>query len=169
MLACGVVAEAEVFSLVDLGDVEGVAEDGLGEVVGGGVAEGVGEGEDEGGVEAGGGEEFELAGEWGDEGEGLSGAEDVGGVGVEGDGEGAAAEEARAGDDLGDDGLVAEVDAVEVADGGDGGGLWGRDFCEVSDKSSLGNGLREYCAALREGIPQGLKPLFFFGRLRGQG
>jgi hypothetical protein len=93
----GVVAEAEVFALVDLGDVEGVAQDGLREVVGGGVAESFGEGQDEGGVEAGGGEEFELAWERGDEGEGLRGAEDAGGVGVEGDGEGLAAEEARAG------------------------------------------------------------------------
>ena len=51
----------------------------------------------------------------------MFGAEDAGGVGIEGDGEGAAAEEAGAGDDLGDDALVAEVDAVEVADGGDDG------------------------------------------------
>ena len=56
----GVVAEAEVFALVDLGDVEGVDEDVGDEVAGMQVAELVGEGEDEGGVDAGGGEEFEA-------------------------------------------------------------------------------------------------------------
>ena len=57
----------------------------------------------------------------------MLGAEDAGGVGIEGDGEGLAAEEAGAGDDLGDDALVAEVHAVEVADGGDDGGARGAD------------------------------------------
>jgi hypothetical protein len=50
---------------------------------------------------------------------GIFRAEDAGGVGVEGDGEGFCAEEAGALDNLGDDCLVAEVHAVEVADGGD--------------------------------------------------
>ncbi len=42
-------------------------------------------------------------------------------MGIEGDGEGLDAERAGAGDDLGDDPLMAAVHAVEVADGGDGG------------------------------------------------
>jgi hypothetical protein len=52
----------------------------------------------------------------------MAGTENARGVGVEGDGEGLAAEEAGAGEDFGDDGLMAEVHAVEVADGGDDGG-----------------------------------------------
>ena len=54
------------------------------------------------------------------------GAEDAGGMGVEGDGDGWNAEGAGACDDLGDDPLVAAMDAVEVADGGDGWAeVWG--------------------------------------------
>jgi hypothetical protein len=36
------------------------------------------------------------------------------------------------GDDLGDDGLMAEVDAVEVADRGDDGAFWERNFFEFA-------------------------------------
>ena len=71
-----------------------------------------------------------VFGEWGDEGEGGFGAEDAGGVGIEGDGEGLCAEGAGAGDDLGDDPLVAAMHAVEVADGGDGGAEVGGDLGE---------------------------------------
>ena len=92
----------------------------------------VGEGKDERGVDAGGGEEFELARERGDERLRVFGAKDAGGVGIEGDGEGLAAEEAGAGDDLGDDSLVAEVHAVEVADGGDDGGGRGGEVGELA-------------------------------------
>ena len=49
MSACGVVAEAEVFAFVDFDGVERVAEDCVGELAGGPVAELVGEGKDEGG------------------------------------------------------------------------------------------------------------------------
>ena len=67
--ACfGLVAEAEVFAFVQLGDVEGLLEDVGGEVARGGAGELGGEGQDEEGVDAGGGEEFELFGERGDEG-----------------------------------------------------------------------------------------------------
>jgi hypothetical protein len=52
-------------------------------------------------------------------------------VGIEGDGEGLAAEEAGAVDDFGDNPLVAEVHAVEVADGGDYRGGGGGDFGEL--------------------------------------
>ena len=48
------------------------------------------------------------------------GADDACGVGIEGDGDGADASCARLRYDLGDDPLVAAMDAVEVADGGDG-------------------------------------------------
>ncbi len=119
----GVVAEAEVFAFVDLGGVDGVDEDVLGEFAGVHVAEGVGEGKDESCVDAGGGEEFELAGKRGDEPLRVFRAEDAGGVRIEGDGEGLSAEEAGAGADFGDDSLMAEVHAVEVADGGDDGGV----------------------------------------------
>ena len=47
--------------------------------------------------------------------------EDVGRVGVEGDGGGTDAQFLGAGDDGGDDRAMATVDAVEVADGNDGG------------------------------------------------
>ena len=124
-------AEAEVFAFVDLGGVDGVAEDGGGEIARGHVAEGFGEGEDEGGVEASGGEEFELAGEWGEERVRVVRAEDSGGVGVEGDGQGLAGEGAGAGDDFGDDGAMAEVDAVEVADSGDDRGGRGGEIGEL--------------------------------------
>ena len=127
----GVVAEAEVFALVDFGDVEGVDEDAGDEVAGMQVAELVGEGKDEGGVDAGVGEELELAGERGEKCEWCFGAEDAGGVRIEGDGEGKAAEKAGAFDHLGNDALVAEVHAVEVADGGDHGGGGGGEVGEL--------------------------------------
>ncbi len=71
-----------------------------------------------------------FCGERGDEGEAGFGAEDARGVGIEGDGEGVGAEGAGAGDDLGDDPLVAAMHAVEVADGGDGGAEVGGDVGE---------------------------------------
>ena len=60
------------------------------------------------------------------------GADDAGGVGVEGDGYGAEAEGAGSGYDFGDDPLVAAMDAVEVADGGYGGAEVRRDLGEVA-------------------------------------
>ena len=132
----GVVAEAEGFAFVDFYGVECVGQDRLGEVVGGPEAEVGVEGKDEDEVEAGGGEEGQLFGEWGDEGKAWAVVKDVGGVGVEGDGGGAdrfpgcGAEFFGAGDDRGDDGAVAAVDAVEVADGDDGGAGEGFEFSE---------------------------------------
>ena len=79
----------------------------------------VGEGKDQGAVDAGGGEQLEFPGQGSDKGVGVVGTQDAGGGWIEGDGERSAAEEAGAGDDLGDNALMAEVDAVEVADGGD--------------------------------------------------
>ena len=86
-----------------LSDVEGVDENVFDEVAGVHVAKRVGEGKDERGVDAGGGEEFELAGERGDERLRLFGAEDAGRMGVEGDGEGFSAQETGSGEDFGDD------------------------------------------------------------------
>ena len=78
-----------------------------------------GEGDDGDVLDAGGGEELEFARQRSDEGLRVFGSQDAAGVGIEGDGEGLSAEEARAVDDFRDDRLMAEVDAVEVADGGD--------------------------------------------------
>lgn len=98
--ALGLVAEAEVFAFVELGDVEGLLEDFGGEGAGGGAGELGGEGEDEDGVDAGGGEELDFAVQGGDKGLGGFGAEDADGVGVEGDSDGADAACAGAGDYL---------------------------------------------------------------------
>jgi hypothetical protein len=57
---------------------------------------------------------------------------DARGVGIEGDGKRRAAEEARALDDLRDHALVAQVHTVEVADGGNDGGVSGREFVELA-------------------------------------
>ena len=67
-----------------------------------------------------------------DEGVWLLGTKDARGVRVEGDGEGRAAEEMGAVDDLRDDALVAEVHAVEVADGGDDEGRAAGDLVELA-------------------------------------
>ena len=88
----------------------------------------VGEGQDEDEVEASGGEKVELFGDGGDEGEAGIGAKDVGGVGVEGDSDGTGVQGFRAVEDGGDDHAVAAVDAVEVANGDDGGAGEGREF-----------------------------------------
>ena len=126
------VTEAEVFALVDFDDVGGVTEDVRGELASGEMREGEIEGENEGSVNAGGGEETEFLFERSDESEiGLL-AEDAGGVRVKGDGEGGYAERFSASDDLGDDPLMAAVDAVEVPDGGDGGAEAGRELGETA-------------------------------------
>jgi len=52
---------------------------------------------------------------------------------VEGDGDGPGAERAGAGDDLGDDPLMAAMDAIEVADGGDGWTEVGGNLCELAE------------------------------------
>ena len=51
---------------------------------------------------------------------------------------GAGAEGAGAVDDLGDDPLVAEVDAVEVADGGDAGLQCGWEFARMAVDAASG-------------------------------
>ena len=59
----GLAAKTEVGALVHLGDVEGAGQDAGGEVAGGAAAKLVVEGQDEGGVDSGGGEQFQLAGQ----------------------------------------------------------------------------------------------------------
>ena len=112
---------------MDLDRAERVAKDLLRELAGGEGAEILGKGEDEGEVNAGFGEELKFARERGDEwgaGGAFASVEHVGGVGVEGDYDGAGVQDLGPGSDLRDDGLVADVDAVKVADR-DNGGLVG--------------------------------------------
>ena len=52
-------------------------------------------------------------------------------MGIEGDRDGGGAELTCARDDLRDDPLVTAMDAVEIADGGDGGAEIFGDFCEL--------------------------------------
>ena len=117
----GAVAEAEVAALVEGEDAEAALEDLLDEVEGGEVGERGVEGQDEGGVDAGGGEEAEALGDEGEQAGSLGRAEESLGVGIEGDGDGAGVAVARVGQRCGEQMLVAAVDAVEVADDGDGG------------------------------------------------
>ena len=128
----GLVPKAEVFAFVKLGDVEGLLENVSSEVVSSGLRELGGKGQDEQGVDAGGGEECDLFRERSDK--GLAGfrADDAGRVRVEGDGDGGEAERASTGDDFGDDPLMAEVDAVKVADGGYGRAEVAGDFRELA-------------------------------------
>ena len=125
-------AKTEVCALVDLGDVEDAGQDAGGEVAGGAAAQLVGEWEDESGVDSGSFEQFELAGQRGEEAMRPFWVKDAGWVRLEGDGERAAGERAGAADDLGDDSLVAEMNAIVVADGGDDGCGNGREFGELA-------------------------------------
>jgi len=131
-VAFGVMAEAEVFSLVEFDDVEAALEDFGGKVAGGHPGEVFGEGKDDDGVEAGGGKEIEFFGERGDEGEGGFGAKDVGGVWFEGNRYRWDAKFAGACDDLFDDPLMAAMHAIEVADGGYGGAVGFWNVCELA-------------------------------------
>ena len=117
----GFVAEAEVFTFVDLADPKSVREDVAGELPGGEAGELCGEGEDEHRVETGGADLLELLRERGDERVGRLGAKDTNGVGIEGDGERLEREGTGTGVDPIDDPAVTAVDAVEVTDGGDDG------------------------------------------------
>ena len=119
--AFGAIAETEVLAFVNFGGVGGVSEDGFGEEAGGELGESGVEGKDEGGVNAGGGEQFEFTGKRGDEGVRGFGAEMADGMGVEGDGQGFLVGGTGLGDDFGQDLLMAAVDAIKVADGGDRG------------------------------------------------
>ena len=124
-----------------LGDVEGAGQDTSGEVAGGAAAKLVGEGEDQGGVDSGVGEQFQLAGQRSEEEMRPLRVEDARRMGVEGDGDGLAAEKAGASDDLGDDSLMAKMHAVEVANGGDDGGGRKREFGELAvDDHASGKG-----------------------------
>ena len=161
----GLVAKAEVCALVDLGDVEGAGQDAGGEVAGGAAAQLVGEGEDEGGVDSGGREQFELAGQGREEEMRTLRVKDSGWVRLEGDGKREAGESAGAADDLGDDSLVAEMDPVVVADGGDNGGCRSGEFGELAVDDHLGLGvlpLPSSSSTRDAGAPKGFG---CFGRL----
>ncbi len=93
------------------------------EVLRGGGGEGRGEGDDENGLDAEGANEAELVGGGGEEARGGGGTKDFCGVRIEGDGYGAAAACAGIGQGAEEDGAVAEMDAVEDADGEVGGAL----------------------------------------------
>jgi hypothetical protein len=77
-----------------------------------------GKGKNESGFDTGGGEEFEFLSEWSDQGKRGRGAKDADGVRIEGDGERAGVELARATNDLLDDHSMTTVNAIEVANGG---------------------------------------------------
>ena len=128
----GAVAEAEVFTLVEFDDVELAVEEIVGELAGAHAGEVAVEGQDDDVVDAGAGEEVEFVLEGGDEGGAGAGADGAGGVGVEGDDERAEAKGAGATEDVADDPAMAAMDAVEVADGGDGGRERGRELVEVA-------------------------------------
>ena len=68
----GLVAEAEVLAFVDLVDVEQLQRRSVAKSRAVMREKSRGEGQDDDGVDAGGGEEFEFLGEWGDEGLGLA-------------------------------------------------------------------------------------------------
>ena len=131
----GVVAEAEGFSFVHFDGVETIAQDGFSKLRGAPETKLV-EREDDDEVNAGLSEECELLCERRDERKMAVRKKDVCGMRVEGDGDGAGASLACAGDNFGDDGLVAAVDPVEVADGDD---RWGRIYIiqSVSDDHGL--------------------------------
>lgn len=128
----GAVAEAEVFALVKFDDVELAVEEVVSELAGAHAGEIAVEGQDDDVVDASGGEEVKFVLEGGDEGGAGAGADGAGGVGVEGDDERAEAEGAGAAEDVADDPAMAAMDAIEVADGGDGGREGGRELVEVA-------------------------------------
>jgi len=76
-----------------------------------------GEGDDEDGLDAEGADEAELVGGGGEEARGAPAAEDFGRVGIERDGDGAAVAGAGIGQRAEEHGAMAEVDAIEYANG----------------------------------------------------
>src|ERR1700722_14208386 len=114
-------AEAEGLAFVHFDGVEAVVQDGLCELSGAPETELV-KRKDDDEVEAGFREESELMRERRDEREALGGEEDVGGMGVEGDGNRPNAKRASTIKHGGEDHAMAAVYAVEVADGDNRGG-----------------------------------------------
>src|SRR5579875_712907 len=126
------VAEAKVFAFVKLLNMQRVAKNGGDELARGVACKFRRKGEDEQRVESRGGEQTDLFRKRRDERLARFGADDAGRMRVEGDGDGCDAECARAGDDLGDNPLVAAMYAVEVADSGDGGAEVRGHVCEFA-------------------------------------
>ena len=139
------VAEAEVGAFDDLAGVERSGEGVAGEVARTDLGERGREGEDDGCVNAGGGEEFEALGHGREQAEAGVRAEDAQGVGVEGEGDGGQAERAGAGDERGEHELVAAVDAVKVADGGD-------DAAGAEGGGCIGEGVEDLHGAISKGM-----------------
>ena len=118
----GSVAEAEIVTFVNLDGVERLLEDLVGEVEGGEAREILGEGDHDSGIDAALSDQIEALRERRDEARGLFGAENANWMGIEGDGKGLRAKRNSALADVVHDGLMAEVNAVEVADGEDRSG-----------------------------------------------
>src|ERR1700761_4313061 len=119
--ACfGLIAEAEVFAFVQLGDVQGLLEDFCGEGARGHVGEFGGEGNDQDCVDACFCEQLQFLRKRCDERLNRFGPYYSRRVGIEGDGDGWDVQGACLGYDFGDNPLMSVVDTVEVADGGDG-------------------------------------------------
>src|ERR1700733_2957397 len=119
--AClGLIAEAEVFSFVQLGDVQSLLEDFGCEAAGGHAREFGREGNDEDRVETCFGEQMQFLGKRRDERLSRFRANNSRRVRIEGDGYRADAEKACLRYYFGDNPLMSAVNAVEVADSGNG-------------------------------------------------
>ena len=117
-------AEAEVVALMHLDGAQAVeqhvAREGFGALLG----EFRGEGNDHSGVDAGGGEQIETFGERGrDEAWARAGTQQMRGMRLEGDGDGAGVKRACAFNDPRQQKTMAKVNAVVVADAEDGGAV----------------------------------------------
>ena len=122
----GMMPEVKVAAFVQAADAENLDEDASDKLLRREAGERCVEWQHDNGVNAGGGKQWDTAGHGSEQFGRAGGAEEPLRVGVESDGDGAEAEGARFSDDGREDFLVAEVDAVEVADGGDNGsgGRW---------------------------------------------
>jgi hypothetical protein len=126
----GVVAEAEVTAFVKAEQAEGVVEDGADKFAGREAGQRRIEGQYEHGVDAGEREQAKAFVERREQSRGLGGPEELFWMWLEGDGDGASSKGAGIGSGGREDLPVAEVDSVEVADGGDGGAKAGGDLLD---------------------------------------
>jgi len=120
--ACpGVMTEVEVAAFMQAANAKNIYEYPADKLLRGQDGERCVKGQDDDSVNAGGGEQLHSAGHGREQFGRAGGAKKPLRVGIEGDGYGADSEGPGFGHHRGEDFLVAEVDAVEVADGGDGG------------------------------------------------
>ncbi len=108
--------EAERFAFVDLDGMQGIAQDLLREMAGGERPQLLVEGQNQGEVDAGLGEQLELARQRRDQGGALRFVENMGGVWVEGDHHGTSLQRLSTRTDRGDHALMAHMNTIEVAD-----------------------------------------------------